>query len=242
MKLDIILRTHDNKNVHLITRAVHASKAEIVLRCARSLAAQKADADVSITVIDDHSSEETVKELKNIFPAATFVALELTGNNASMIEWYTRAKNSTADIVYLVEDDYLHAPGALQEMLDAYQKFSKSTQKPVALFPADDPDNYHPRYSEPAYILPGVKNLWRTNTHTTGTMFLSPSIIRDRWEIIDNFARKYGLVEGLSEETIYRPIWTNEVALFTPLAPLAFHLNEHTHPLFSFKSLWNKYK
>ena len=67
-------------------------------------------------------------------------------------------KNSTADLVYSVEDDYLHCTEALQEMLLSYQylKSHYNLQKELCLFPFDNPEDYVPHqiYQEEPLGLP----------------------------------------------------------------------------------------
>ena len=38
------------------------------------------------------------------------------------------AKNEDADLIYFVEDDYLHTPNAITEMIFSYEKFSSFFQ------------------------------------------------------------------------------------------------------------------
>ena len=51
------------------------------------------------------------------------------------------AKKESADIVYFVEDDYLHSEDAITEMIFAYEKFNNFS-KDLVLLPSDYPYLY----------------------------------------------------------------------------------------------------
>ncbi len=250
MKIDIILRTHDKLNVHPIKRIVGAPKQEIVFRCVNSLvkSINKTNEDITLTVIDDHSSNETLKILDKILSQCKYefglVHLKGTGNNASLAEWYAKAKESSADIVYCVEDDYLHVEDAISDMIVAWKQFSKNVECDIALHPLDDPDMYRPYSIKPSRVVLGVKSHWRTCHYCTGTMWLSPKTINRHWDLFQKIIDLYGTEEGerlnVHEGTTFSKIWTGDTVLFTPLNPLAIHLNEHKPPYFDYMRLWEE--
>jgi len=258
-KLDIILRTQDDfgRQVHVIgTRGMPegTTKQDIVLRCAESLAAAIKSVDIgvviSLLIIDDHSTQETQKKLIDIFNdinIINFIFLGVRhligkGNNKSMVEWYTTAKSSKADAVYLIEDDYLHEINALSESIWAFDEFTNKLGYAPSLFLMDDSDNYFPDWLEPCRVVPGKSILWRTNSITTGTMFVTPKFINENWDPIYEFAYYYGIKPGLSEETLFRPMWTQNTVLFTPLTMLAYHLCGKNHPVYDERPLWESFK
>ena len=117
MQLDIFLRTYDGDSVH--PRRFDKPKKDIVWRCVRSLctAIKALPEQPHLTILDDHSTAETVQFLRDetafLGENITIQTLEGTGNNDSMLAGLTLAKESTADLVYVVEDDYLHYPNEL---------------------------------------------------------------------------------------------------------------------------------
>jgi len=256
--LDICLRTHDDRNVHQIgdRGLTGISKQEIIFRCARSLAAavqQVKNVSIKLLIIDDHSKADTLEGLLEIFNGVenesfSFLGirhLTLTGNNASMVEWYEFGRASKADAVYLLEDDFLHEAFALEEMIWAFDDFTaklKGSGMPASLFPYDDSDNYFPDWIEPCRVVPGQKSLWRTNTISTCSMFVTPQFINDNWEPIYRLAYNYGIIKGMSEETVFRPMWTQKTVLFTPLTMLAYHLTGKDHPVYDERPLWESFK
>jgi hypothetical protein len=71
MKLHIVLRTHDGKNIHgQRRRYIQVSKRELVIGCVSSLvnsANHVSNHSINFTILDDHSTEELINSLKNIF-------------------------------------------------------------------------------------------------------------------------------------------------------------------------------
>ncbi len=254
MKLDIILRTHDNVDIHAShkkPRYTNTPKIDIVEKCVRSLikSANKLDIETNILCLDDHSSEECLDRLHRIFNLSKhFVAIrELTekGHNYSGVAQFEQAKNSYADLVYCIEDDYLHTESALVEMVEDYISFKKLTNNEVVLHPFDDPDNYKQKYIEKCNVILGSKRHWRTNTHTTYTFLTNPEVIRNNWSTFYTLAKHYltPLGESLKihENTTINNVWREQVALFTPIPSLALHMQylEQMDKYIDWKSWWD---
>ena len=248
MQLDIILRTHDQKSIHIRDNVYE--KKDITQTCVNSLhkavdVINKFDSNVptiSITTIDDHSSDETLGMLRNV------VNLEDTGNNASLEKAFEIAADSTADIVYMVEDDYLHRLDSIFEMLVTYDNFTaKLGTKDLCLNLVDCPANYHSlnygsggtgRDGSLARIVGGVNYPWRTTEHTGGTFCTTPNVINTYWGAFDNLIKNWPKVD---ENDTWNKIWEEHVVLFTPLVPLAYHLSEK-HPYYPYDELWKENK
>ena len=247
MKLDIILRTHDRGSIergYTVKRKVEGSKQEVVLRCAYSLSKsiELCKENVNITIIDDHSSKKTIRKLKTLLGDVT--PLERTGNLASMEQYFQAAKNSDADLVYLVEDDFLHKPEAISELIETYYKFLDNVEPDmICLDPSDDFFNYSAHLGT-TKIVPGIRRAWRMNTHTTCTFFTNPEVLRLYWGVFQKHSTRYG-IGGISADHTFNIIWQKFVPLFTPIIPpLAFHLDEHD-PLFhknDIDKLWEENK
>ena len=241
MQLDIILRTHDQKSVHY--RSIEYAKKDITQTCANSLykAIDGID-EVNLITVDDHSSAETVSMLRNV------THLEGTGNNASLAKVFELAADSKADLVYIVEDDYLHYPNAIEEMLLTYVKFSEKMQtKDICLNLVDCPANYHAdsyhgggtgRDGSVARIVGGVNYPWRTIEHTGGTFCTTPNVINKYWGAFDDLAQHWPKV---TENDSWNKLWEEYVITFSPLQPLAYHLAE-IHPFYPHDQLWEDSK
>jgi len=235
MKIDVIFRTHDGGD-RITTpgktpmkRKILASKQEITRTCIYSLykACSLCSEDVTVTVLDDNSSQYTVDLLETLF---NIRVTPLEGDfQKGSLEHFTRAKNSEADLVYIVEDDFLHQEEALQEMIDTYYMFLNEVKTDaICLYPDDDYWNYEPPFGPVATkVVPGIGRPWRMNDHTTNTMFTSPQVLKDHWHPFMVLAMMGTSVKGVTEDTTINLIWKNHVPLFTPLIPLAYHLDHH---------------
>lgn len=245
MKVEILLRTHDKRQVHCNNRNVEGSKTEVLFRCVNSLmkSIDSCNRSIVLKVIDDHSEPETLEILTKIIDGrGEIIPLEGHGNNASLLKQYKRAKESEAELVYLVEDDYLHQTYALQEFVEVYDDFCESAGALVCIHPSDDTDNYKPHWVKPTLVVPGKRCLWRLNEHTTGTLLMSPKIMNDNWAAFNKLATFYGKDLNVTEDSCWHTIWKTKVPLLTPLHPLTYHLNEHTHPIFNHLPLWEENK
>jgi glycosyltransferase involved in cell wall biosynthesis len=253
MKLDIHLQTHSDISVHGADRYVGAPKSEVMLRCTQSLvtSTNQADDDIILRVFDDHSPSDTMTTLRRILGTCKhpveFVALENRGYNASCLASFSKARDDGRELIYLVEDDYLHAPSAIREMLEAHVVFKERLGGgEVALHPYDDPKNYwSPIFSrEDCRVVYGTKRHWRTNTHTTNTCWLEIETLRRNWWLFEQLARysstPYGQEHHIFEASTINKIWREQVALFTPIPSLALHLQheEHKDPYLNWTQWW----
>ncbi len=248
MKLDIILRTHDGGNRPVAPdtpRKVDVTKREITLGCAYSLSKsiKLCNEEVNIFILDDHSSKKTVKALKKMFGVKVipFKGKDYAGG---ALNHFTYSKNSNADLIYSVEDDFLHKPEAISELIETYYKFLDNIEPDmICLFPDDDYWNYTPPFGPvQTLIVPGVKRPWRMHTKTTNTFFTNPEVLRKYWEPFRLQATESLTNPKVNEETTINVIWKKFVPLFTPLVPLAFHLDSWP-PLFhkdAIAQLWEK--
>lgn len=253
MKLDIHLQTHSDTNVHGAQRYVGAPKSEVMLRCARSLVTSlnRAEGDIVLRVFDDHSSRQALAALHRILAECAhpveFIAVEGNGYNASCLASFSRARDDARDVVYFVEDDYLHAPSAIPEMSEAYALFKERLGgREVALHPYDDPKNYWGVIfsQQDCRVVHGPRRHWRTNTHTTNTCWLEAVTLRRNWALFERLAlyssTPYGRANNIHEASTINTIWREQVPLYTPIPSLALHLQfeEHIDPYLDWQDWW----
>jgi len=251
--LDIILRTHDFIDIHSSPngRYCNTDKTTLICKCIKSIvkSANNYDGKVKIIWLDDHSSQSSIDKLHNIFSESKneveFVPLEMRGWNASGYEQFERGRASNADLVYFVEDDYLHYPTAIEEMVNDYLTFKKNLGVEVAIHPFDDPDNYKPKYIEECRIVLGKNRRFRTNTYSTFVFMCSPKIVRDNWSIFYTLSTEYmtewGENHNIHEGTTINKLWRDNVKLFTPIPSLALHMgfDEQKDAYLDWKELWD---
>lgn len=258
MRLDVILRTHDSTDIHSDageSRYCGVSKTTLIDKCAESLITSieqfqsESKWDVSVYWIDDGSSDECRNMIRDRFMGRVhLVEMNLKrghGFNASALSQFQTAMESEANLVYLVEDDYLHYPSAITEMVDAYLTFKTNLGAEVAIHPFDDPDNYLPTAIEPCRIVYGRNRHWRTNTYSTFTVMFNPEVIREYWSVFYTLATEYrtqwGERNNVHEGTTINELWRGPIPLFTPIPSLALHMQftAQKDPYLSWKALWN---
>jgi len=260
-ELHVILRTCDRTNVHNDWRIRYCGfkKDELVKGCFKSLVKAIKNVtwfSVKLTVLDDHSSQETLDFLEKEGSAISnfeLINLEEVGYQNSAYQQFKMAKDTSSDIVYCVEDDYLHVPSAIQEMVDTYFLFKqKLNRDDIVLYPFDAPETYDPP-SETSYIVHGIGRHWRTGSYTTNVLLCTPDIFINNWELFETLALNYNgnyirknkenEIRYTEENTIWN-IWRSGNAVrFSPIPSIALHMqyDKQIDPYINWKSWWEEY-
>ena len=90
------------------------------------------------------------------------------------------AKNQCKDLVYFVEDDYLHQQETIREMIFAYERISSQINRELILCPTDYPYLY--TKAEPTNIFLGSTKHWRVVSETLCTFLTSSHILQKYWD------------------------------------------------------------
>lgn len=260
--LHVILRTCTRTGVSLdstssLTRICGPNRKEMVFKCLHSLVASinvavsiSNNFTINLHVLDDHSPEEDVQAMQQILKKANFdyvlLPLKCTGSNETALTQFEYGLDlgSQDDYLYFVEDDYLHWPEAISEMLKATQFFSQRSIKPVAIYPFDCPHRYREISKEDRACRIHFANgrYWRTTWATANTVMLPWHIVRDYWTLFNLLATQYPV---LDESDTINNLWSNDVdskgivTLYSPIPSLAVHLTyEDVLPVASHKFVW----
>ena len=256
--LDIIIRTHDKSNISKFPRFISVSKRELIEGCMTSLinSANQCKNKINIIVLDDHSSQEFLHNLHNILKTSRhsikIISLEEGGPNQSALSQFEYCKNSTADLVYSVEDDYLHSPTALYEMLSEYEYLSSkyNLPQPLCIFPWDQPEDYDSKHNTPELIMRGQYRHWKTGWGTTFTMMTSPKVFQDHWKLFEKLATEYQEWDGTGNknDTIHEGntisyIWSKHIIRINPIPSLVLHMQSSLQEdsYIDWKYWWNTY-
>ena len=256
--LDIIIRTHDKSNVSKFPRFISVSKRELIEGCITSLinSANQCKNKINIIVLDDHSSQEFLHNLNNILKTSRhstkIISLKEGGPNQSALSQFEYCKNSTADLVYSVEDDYLHSPSALYEMLSEYEYLSTkyNLPQPLCIFPWDEPETYDPKHNTPELIMRGQYRHWKTGWGTTFTMMTAPKVFQDHWNLFETLATEYQEWDGTGNknDTIHEGntisyIWSKHIIRINPIPSLVLHMQSSLQEdsYIDWKYWWNTY-
>jgi len=185
--------------------------------------------DISITSLNHEKYKDTIKQQKN---AQTF------SNLASLLQSFELGKEHGEDLVFFVEDDYLHFEPMMEEMIASYERIASQVNKDIFMCPADYPYLY--MNNEKANILIGNKRHWRTINQTLCTFMTTKSLLDKYW---DNFYNTC-LDRNDPFEKHLNEIYTKEFCI-SPLKSLSLHLTNVNSsyglsPFINYKKLWDE--
>jgi hypothetical protein len=230
------------------TRYVNKSKPEIIYVCVSSLVNsinQVTDHDIDLIVLDDHSHPDCLAGIKKIVSQCKFpnevISLEgtdITGAKQTCTEVYKIVEQRATDLWYHIEDDYLHFPEAINDMIETVDQLEENTGQMVAINPHDDIWRYTRQIYESILLL-GPYRHYRTVKHTTYTCLASRAIFDKYRNHFDDAAE--WILRRDENETI-NMVWNKpDVMLFSPIPSLALHLmgEDGKDPYIDFDALWN---
>ena len=147
------------------------------------------------------------------------------------------AKKEDADIIYFVEDDYLHTEETITEMIFAYEKLSTIFSKELVLLPTDYPYLYSKDDTTKIYL--GEKYHWRLVSESLVTFMTSRKIIEENYSDLE----KMGIEWTDPWEKPLHEIY-NSYPCLSPIPSLAVHcanINSifGVSPFINLKKLWN---
>ena len=142
------------------------------------------------------------------------------------------------DLVYLVEDDYLHNLEAIEEMIYSYERISSQLNKELILCPADYPYLYSNLQKTNIFL--GNKYHWRSVEETLCTFLTSKKLINDHWEKFTSACK----FEHYPFEKPFHEIYKKELCI-SPLPSLAIHFTNINSayglsPLIDYRKIWEK--
>ena len=248
----IVLRTCTSVNMVNDTgagRYIKVPKAQLVNVCVSSLVNsinQVQGHDVELVVLDDHSDDSCVADIKTIlshckFPT-TFIPVDGgTGNGYTMGLVYQEVEKRCKDLWYHVEDDYLHVPEAIHDMIDTVDAFEPMTNKLVAINPHDDIWRYKQEIYQ-SFLLLGPYRHYRTVRHTTFTCLASRALFDKYRKYFNDLVTLTTQKEVWVENKSINLVWQQpDVALFSPIPGLGFHVMDESgkDPFFDIGDLWD---
>ena len=212
---------------------------------------------IKTIVLDDSSKEENLEKIKQIIKDvdSEIISLETKkfetkikkqksqetfSNLASLFQSFEIGKKIGEDLIFFIEDDYLHFETMLDEMISTYERVSSQVGKDIFMCPADYPYLY--MNNEKTNILIGNKRHWRTINKTLCTFLTSKKLLDLYWE---NFSKNCEDRHDPFEKYI-NEIYKNEFCI-SPLKSLSIHLTNVNSsyglsPFINYKKLWDQNK
>ena len=185
--------------------------------------------DTNITKVNHQKYNQIIREQKND---------QTYSNLASLLFCFEIGKEKAEDLVFFVEDDYLHFEPMLEEMIASYERIASQINKDIFMCPADYPYLY--MNNKKTNILIGNKRHWRTVDVTLCTFMTSKKFIHDYW---DNFYKNC-LDRHTPFEKYINEIYKKEICV-SPLKSLSVHFTNVNSsyglsPFIDYKKLWKE--
>ena len=165
---------------------------------------------------------------------------ETFSNLASLLQSFEIGKDQGDDLVFFLEDDYLHFESMLEEMIASYERIASQLERDIFMCPSDYPYLY--MNNEKTNVLIGNKRHWRTINKTLCTFMTSKKLINNHWEKF----YKTCLDRNDPFEKYLNEIYHEEICL-SPLTSLSLHLTNINSsyglaPFIDYKKIWDQNK
>lgn len=195
---------------------------------------------INVTLIDSDSDQDSINKFKKIFDDQD-VRFELVTRDLSkysnLIQKYDEEGNKVRnndksnmsnlhhafetskgkeDLIYFVEDDYIHTEDSLFEMILTYEKITTCLNKEIFLCPCDYPYLYFK--PDGTFLVLGEKYHWRKIDQTLNTVLTSKFMIKKYFSELSSMCKFY---HKPFEKPLHK-IYENEFC-FSPVPSLAMH-------------------
>ncbi|MFL2901521.1 MAG: glycosyltransferase family 2 protein [Candidatus Pelagibacter sp.] len=212
---------------------------------------------IKTIIVDDNSNNKNLDRIKKLIDGKNIDIISLNydryksiikeqktketfSNLASLMNSFEIGKNQSEDLIFFIEDDYLHFEPMLEEMVASYERISSQLKKDFFMCPSDYPYLY--MNNEKTNILIGNKRHWRTINKTLCTFMTSKDLLNKYWE---NF-EKTCLDRNDPFEKYINEIYENEICV-SPIKSLSLHLTNINSsyglaPFIDYKKLWDENK
>ena len=209
---------------------------------------------IKTVIIDDHSKKENLEKIQKLIQNQNIEiisldhekykthikeqkSLETFSNLASLLQSFEVGKNQGDDLIFFMEDDYIHFETMLDEMIASYERIASQIKSDIIMCPSDYPYLY--MNNEKTNILIGSKRHWRTIKKTLCTFMTSKSLLDKYW---DNFY-KTCLDRHDPFEKYINEIYEKEICI-SPIKSLSLHLTNINSsyglaPFIDYKKLWD---
>ena len=196
--------------------------------------------NIELIVVDHISEKNVVKKIKSIisnqFFKSRFIHLNVDDfkkninpinqknekvtfnqiSNMSNIHQSLLLAKECDDLIYFVEDDYIHSIDAIKEMILTYEKLSSMLKQELILCPADYPYLYSK--IENSKIFLGNKSHWRSIKETLCTFLMSKEMVIKYWDELTSTCK----FEHYPFEKPFHKVYEKEYCL-SPIPSLAIH-------------------
>ncbi len=258
MNTDIEIWDQNKKRLFEFPKIEYSKRAlNSLIKSIKFLKNKYSTINVKVIIIDDNSKSENLLQLKDLINHNNIELINLEyskyenqilkqksketfANLASLLQCFEIGKEKGEDLIYFVEDDYLHFEEMLFEMILSYERIASQINKDIFMCPSDYPYLY--MNNEKTNVLIGNKRHWRTINKTLCTFMTSKSMIEKYW---DKFYKNC-LDRHEPFEKYLNQIYSKEICI-SPIKSLSLHLTNINSsyglsPLIDYKKLWEENK
>ena len=213
--------------------------------------------NVKTIIVDDNSTTENLNSIKKVINGNNIEIINLDyskykkeiseqknketfANLASLLQSFEIGKVAKEDLIFFIEDDYLHYETMLEEMVSSYERIASQIKKDIFMCPSDYPYLY--MNNTKTNVLIGNKRHWRTVDRTLCTFLTTKKLLNKYW---DNFYKNC-LDRHEPFEKYLNEIYSKEICI-SPLKSLSLHLTNVNSsyglsPLIDYKKIWEENK
>ena len=208
---------------------------------------------IKTIIIDDNSNQKNFSEISKIIENKNIDIIPLNyskyeniikkqknketfANLASLLQCFEISKEKGEDLIFFIEDDYLHFESMLEEMVASYERIASQINKDIFMCPTDYPYLY--MSNEKTNILIGNKRHWRTINKSLCTFLTTKNLLNKYW---NNFYMTC-LDRHDPFEKYLNEIYDKEICI-SPIKSLSLHLTNINSsyglsPFIDYKKLW----
>ncbi|MDC3120253.1 glycosyltransferase family 2 protein [Candidatus Pelagibacter sp.] len=258
MNTDIEIWDQNRKRLFEFPKIEYSKRAlNSLIKSVKFLKNKYSTINVKVIIIDDNSKSENLLQLKELINHNNIELINLEyskyenqilkqksketfANLASLLQCFEIGKEKGEDLIYFVEDDYLHIEEMLFEMISSYERIASQINKDIFMCPSDYPYLY--MNNEKTNVLIGNKRHWRTINKTLCTFMTSKNMLEKYW---DKFYKNC-LDRHEPFEKYLNQIYLEEICI-SPLKSLSLHLTNINSsyglsPFIDYKKLWEENK
>tara|TARA_B100000900_G_C20485300_1_gene677216 strand:+ start:69 stop:1037 length:969 start_codon:yes stop_codon:yes gene_type:complete len=211
--------------------------------------------NIKTVIIDDNSKKINLDRIKKIIEGKNIdihpldlkkykgiikdqKSKETFSNLASLLKSFEIGKSEGDDLIFFVEDDYLHFEPMLEEMVASFERIASQLNKEIFMCPSDYPYLY--MNNEKTNVLIGNKRHWRTIDKTLCTFLTTKKLLDKYWNNFQkNCEDRYDPFEKYINE-----IYQKEICI-SPLKSLSLHLTNINSsyglaPFIDYKKVWDE--
>ena len=245
-------RIFEKKKIEYVKRSLNS-----LIKAIKNLNENYNSIKIDIKIVDGYSTKENLEIIRDILDRSkeNFEIInhnpsehqniikkqkseDTFSNLSSLLKCFEIGKKNGEDLIYFIEDDYLHFRSSLEEMIGTYERISSQLNKDLIICPSDYPYLY--MNNEKTNLLIGSKRHWRTINKSLCTFMTSKNILNQYW---DNFYQNC-LDRHDPFEKYLNLIYETEVCI-SPVKSLSIHMTNVNSsyglsPFINYKSLWEE--